>query len=102
MQVGRFHRIKLIEHVVEITMAMWRGGNRYLVPKNLIRDMMLLFPQFRGYGQQDAHEFLRCLLDQIHEQFSYTITLYETQDESNDNNKENNNGKNKNETKRSM
>ena len=85
-------------------MAMWRGNNRYLVPKHLIRDMMLLFPQFRGYGQQDAHEFLRCLLDQIHEQFSYTLTTYEMEGEKDENETDNNNQNNQNEkeTKKSV
>uniref|UniRef100_H3A8S0 Ubiquitin carboxyl-terminal hydrolase n=1 Tax=Latimeria chalumnae TaxID=7897 RepID=H3A8S0_LATCH len=40
----------------------------YVVPTSLSHGIKLVNPMFRGYAQQDTQEFLRCLMDQIHEE----------------------------------
>ncbi|XP_077442296.1 ubiquitin carboxyl-terminal hydrolase 20 isoform X3 [Vanacampus margaritifer] len=40
----------------------------YVVPTSLSHGIKLLNPMFRGYAQQDTQEFLRCLMDQLHEE----------------------------------
>lgn len=47
---------------------MWSSKRpSYLVPSNVSNCIRKIFPSFRAYTQQDAQEFLRCLLDQLHE-----------------------------------
>uniref|UniRef100_A0A671QWH0 Ubiquitin carboxyl-terminal hydrolase n=1 Tax=Sinocyclocheilus anshuiensis TaxID=1608454 RepID=A0A671QWH0_9TELE len=40
----------------------------YVVPTSLFHGIKLVNPMFRGYAQQDTQEFLRCLMDQLHEE----------------------------------
>uniref|UniRef100_A0A668AS35 Ubiquitin carboxyl-terminal hydrolase n=1 Tax=Myripristis murdjan TaxID=586833 RepID=A0A668AS35_9TELE len=40
----------------------------YVVPTNLFQGIKAVNPMFRGYSQQDSQEFLRCLMDQLHEE----------------------------------
>uniref|UniRef100_A0A671U5S9 Ubiquitin carboxyl-terminal hydrolase n=1 Tax=Sparus aurata TaxID=8175 RepID=A0A671U5S9_SPAAU len=40
----------------------------YVVPTNLFQGIKAINPMFRGYSQQDSQEFLRCLMDQLHEE----------------------------------
>ena len=37
------------------------------MPRDLLRVVTRINPYFRGYGQHDAQELLRCVLDNIHE-----------------------------------
>ncbi|CAH1392712.1 unnamed protein product [Nezara viridula] len=59
-QVTRaFHRL-----VVDI----WSRGDGYLAPQGLLYAIRHSHPMYRGFQQHDSQEFLRCLLDQIHEE----------------------------------
>uniref|UniRef100_A0A8C5GJ30 Ubiquitin carboxyl-terminal hydrolase n=1 Tax=Gouania willdenowi TaxID=441366 RepID=A0A8C5GJ30_GOUWI len=40
----------------------------YVVPTTLFQGIKAINPMFRGYSQQDSQEFLRCLMDQLHEE----------------------------------
>uniref|UniRef100_A0A8C2C6Q6 Ubiquitin carboxyl-terminal hydrolase n=1 Tax=Cyprinus carpio TaxID=7962 RepID=A0A8C2C6Q6_CYPCA len=46
----------------------------YVVPTNLFHGIKLVNPMFRGYAQQDTQEFLRCLMDQLHEELKEPLT----------------------------
>ncbi|XP_061554139.1 ubiquitin carboxyl-terminal hydrolase 20 isoform X2 [Phycodurus eques] len=46
----------------------------YVVPTSLSHGIKLLNPMFRGYAQQDTQEFLRCLMDQLHEELKEPLT----------------------------
>ncbi|XP_011937532.1 PREDICTED: ubiquitin carboxyl-terminal hydrolase 33 isoform X3 [Cercocebus atys] len=62
-----------------------------VVPTNLFQGIKTVNPTFRGYSQQDAQEFLRCLMDLLHEELKeqvmeveedpQTITTEETMEE---------------------
>ncbi|XP_066537340.1 ubiquitin carboxyl-terminal hydrolase 33 [Hoplias malabaricus] len=45
----------------------------YVVPTNLFQGIKAVNPMFRGYSQQDSQEFLRCLMDQLHEELKEAL-----------------------------
>ncbi|XP_078075074.1 ubiquitin carboxyl-terminal hydrolase 33 isoform X2 [Mustelus asterias] len=45
----------------------------YVVPTSLFQGIKTVNPMFRGYSQQDAQEFLRCLMDQLHEELKEQV-----------------------------
>ncbi|XP_014673946.1 PREDICTED: ubiquitin carboxyl-terminal hydrolase 33-like isoform X2 [Priapulus caudatus] len=40
----------------------------YVVPSSISYGIKIVHPMFKGYTQQDTQEFLRCLMDQMHEE----------------------------------
>ncbi|XP_043941793.1 ubiquitin carboxyl-terminal hydrolase 33 [Protopterus annectens] len=50
-----------------------RNRPGYVVPTGLFQGIKVVNPLFRGYSQQDAQEFLRCLMDQLHEELKEHI-----------------------------
>ncbi|XP_073213388.1 ubiquitin carboxyl-terminal hydrolase 33 isoform X6 [Lepidochelys kempii] len=44
-----------------------------VVPTNLFQGIKTINPTFRGYSQQDAQEFLRCLMDLLHEELKEPV-----------------------------
>ena len=53
---------------------MW-NINCELKPEKFKRAIDTLLPQFKGYSQQDGHEFLIYLLDQLHEEIKSDIQI---------------------------
>ena len=45
-------------------------GNRYVAPSRLMMAFKNAYPMFRGFHQHDSQEFLRCFLDQLHEELA--------------------------------
>ncbi|KAF2984408.1 hypothetical protein EK904_003352 [Melospiza melodia maxima] len=52
----------------------WPGS---VVPTGLFQGIKTVNPMFRGYSQQDAQEFLRCLMDLLHEELKEPVVELE-------------------------
>lgn len=54
---------------------LWNSKNSpYAVPASIIRNIKCIFPAFRGCTQQDTQEFLRCFLEQLHDELKQPAT----------------------------
>jgi len=50
---------------------MWKdGGPGYVAPASVLNAIRQTYPMFRGYQQHDSQEFLRCFMDQLHQELS--------------------------------
>mmetsp|Transcript_21063 Transcript_21063/g.51529 ORF Transcript_21063/g.51529 Transcript_21063/m.51529 type:complete len:708 (+) Transcript_21063:130-2253(+) len=57
----------LVEEFQVLLRKVWSGKYRLCVPRDVYRLTVALNPSFRGFGQQDSQEFIRCLLNSMHE-----------------------------------
>eukprot|EP01087_Luapelamoeba_hula_P009288 TRINITY_DN2392_c1_g1_i1.p1 TRINITY_DN2392_c1_g1~~TRINITY_DN2392_c1_g1_i1.p1 ORF type:complete len:770 (-),score=109.17 TRINITY_DN2392_c1_g1_i1:552-2624(-) len=57
----------LVQHYAELVTDIWSGEYSEIAPVAVVRDIKRMNPIFQGYGQQDSQEFLRCILDKLHE-----------------------------------
>ena len=75
-------RQRLIADFSILLQKVWSGHYSLVAPGDLLRDVVFINPFFRGYGQHDAQELIRCVLDQIHEglkrceEYEYTRYVY--------------------------
>lgn len=58
--------VSLVEEVRKTLCSLWQGNHTAFSPDSLFYTIWKLMPSFRGYQQQDAHEFMRYLLDHLH------------------------------------
>ena len=62
-------KIGLSKSYLRLIKEMWLNKRRgYIVPDEIIRGISAIHPMFRGYQQHDTQEFLRCFMDQLHEE----------------------------------
>ncbi|XP_037296928.1 ubiquitin carboxyl-terminal hydrolase 20 isoform X2 [Manduca sexta] len=53
---------------------MWSRRSRgYVVPNGILYGIRNVHPMFRGYHQHDTQEFLRCFMDQLHEELKEPV-----------------------------
>ena len=75
-------RQRLIADFSILLQKVWSGHYSLVAPGDLLRDIVFINPFFRGYGQHDAQELIRCVLDQMHEglkrceEYEYTRYAY--------------------------
>ncbi|RVE45690.1 hypothetical protein evm_009660 [Chilo suppressalis] len=52
----------------------WSRKTRgYVVPNGILYGIRNVYPMFRGYHQHDTQEFLRCFMDQLHEELKEPV-----------------------------
>lgn len=62
-------KIGLAKSYHRLIKELWLNKRRgYVVPDEIIRGISTIHPMFRGYQQHDTQEFLRCFMDQLHEE----------------------------------
>lgn len=62
-------KVGLAKSYYRLIRDMWLNKRRgYIVPDEIIRGISTIHPIFRGYQQHDTQEFLRCFMDQLHEE----------------------------------
>lgn len=63
------NKVGLAKSYYRLVRDMWLNNRRgYIVPDEIIRGISTIHPIFRGYQQHDTQEFLRCFMDQLHEE----------------------------------
>ncbi|XP_030222208.1 ubiquitin carboxyl-terminal hydrolase 3 isoform X2 [Gadus morhua] len=58
--------VSLVEELRKTLCSLWQGNQTAFSPDSLFYAIWKIMPSFRGYQQQDAHEFMRYLLDHLH------------------------------------
>lgn len=58
----------------ELIREIWSSRSpQYTVPSSIIRNIKCIYPAFRGCTQQDTQEFLRCFLEQLHDELKQPV-----------------------------
>jgi len=80
--INRLNRIssrgKVAEGFAVLLRAVWTAQYRYLIPREFKKIVGEIKPMFARTTQEDSHEFLMCLLDELHEDLNKAAnTKYE-------------------------
>ncbi|EEB18168.1 ubiquitin carboxyl-terminal hydrolase, putative [Pediculus humanus corporis] len=67
-------KLTLSKNFQRLNKEMWqRNSPGCIVPSGILYGIRNIHPMFRGYQQHDTQEFLRCFMDQLHEELKEPI-----------------------------
>ena len=66
----------LTDELRKILVSLNTAGSGVVSPDSLLTIIWDIMPRFRGYQQQDAHEFLRYMLDRVHTELIHLIPQF--------------------------
>lgn len=77
------HRCKagLAKSYQRLMRDMWRrreDGKSFLAPRSILYGIRSVHPMFRGFQQHDTQEFLRCFMDQLHEELKEPLANHDS------------------------
>ncbi|KAF9117058.1 Ubiquitin carboxyl-terminal hydrolase 33 [Mortierella sp. AM989] len=64
----------LVDSFFNFVDTMWSGKSAIFSPSHLVSDVKKCNDIFQGTSQQDSQEFLRCIMDKLHEELTYPRT----------------------------
>uniref|UniRef100_A0A1A9WNC7 ubiquitinyl hydrolase 1 n=1 Tax=Glossina brevipalpis TaxID=37001 RepID=A0A1A9WNC7_9MUSC len=70
-------RVGLAKSYQRLICDMWRKRDNtkgYVAPRSILYGIRSVHPMFRGFQQHDTQEFLRCFMDQLHEELKEQIS----------------------------
>lgn len=71
---GFLHGKGLSQSYSDLIKEIWNPRSKsYAVPTSVIRNIKCIYPAFRGCAQQDTQEFLRCFLEQLHDELKQPV-----------------------------
>ncbi|KAF9910868.1 Ubiquitin carboxyl-terminal hydrolase 33 [Linnemannia zychae] len=71
IEYARQKNIMLVDSFFNFVDTMWSGRSAIFSPARLVSDVKKFNDMFQGTSQQDAQEFLRCILDKLHDELTY-------------------------------
>ncbi|KAF9958001.1 Ubiquitin carboxyl-terminal hydrolase 33 [Mortierella alpina] len=67
----------LVDSFFHFVNTMWSGKSAIFSPAHLVSDVKKCNDIFQGTAQQDSQEFLRCILDKLHDELTYPRRYYD-------------------------